>query len=93
MKKFWDWMEKKEYTNGFFICDKKYIGILIDDDTDDCIPTIQMLVGYMIEYLAEKGRFIGMASASAKDIRNDLGSFETIEKYHDRLVEEIERIK
>lgn len=87
--KFWEWMEKKEYG----VTESKR---LVERNNKIKIrfiyPTKQMLIGHMIEYLAEKGIFLGMASASAKDIRNDLRSFENIEEYHDKLVNEIKRI-
>lgn len=91
MNEFWKWMDTKEYgvPESKRLVEKRNNKIKIRF----IYPTKQMLIGYMIEYLAEKGIFIGMASASAQDIRNDLRSFETIDEYHDRLAEEIKRGK
>ena len=53
MNDFWEWMEKNEYGECEFISDREtyclYSGFKVLKR-----PPIQMLIGYMIEYLCEK---------------------------------------
>jgi len=72
MKKFWEWLGKK-YTFLYFYTDEK---------TWLAFNSKQMLIGYMIEYLSKKGKFIGMAPTSNK-------GFETIYLYYEHLKYEI----
>lgn len=55
MKKFWKWMENK-YEVDMDACIEPQIK---DSLSTYCFPTKQMLIGYMIEYLFEFGKFYG----------------------------------
>jgi len=85
MKKFWNWMKEKEYGGQIsynYDKDRKYI----NNETQQTrleLPTKQMLIGYMIEYLLTKHIFVGMPSNSDKD--------RSIEDYYKVLQEEIEK--
>lgn len=78
-KKFWEWMEKKDYghkdKDGIWITDKKGIYYMV--------PIVQMLIGYMIQYLYE-----------INDDRltlPDVGGRVDISTYYDELKKMIER--
>jgi hypothetical protein len=85
MKRFWEWMRDKALlsthelsaTSSILISEK---GVIYKDNRnnktyEEQLPK-QMLIGYMIEYIREHGRFIGMVSNKG---------FETIEEYYNRL--------
>ena len=79
MKKFWEWMERNNFCHSLIdgrAIKTKYEKIVI--------PTKQMLIGYMIEYLLiKKNIFIGMPL-----INNNLLS---VEDYYNILKKEIEK--
>ena len=83
MDKFWKWMEEREYGYIEDLGHRKRDILCIPGKIyiTGIEPTKQMLIGYMIEYLVRQ-QGVGVAIA----IRG-----ETIESYHDRLVDEIER--
>ncbi len=50
MNRFWEWMQLKNYYEG----DKdNYAYWILDGEYNFSIPTEQMLIGYMIEYLID----------------------------------------
>jgi hypothetical protein len=55
MDKFWDWMIEKEYCVAFDLRRPKARYIISDENKEDTLPTTQMLIGYMMEYLLSKG--------------------------------------
>ena len=81
METFWKWMFNKRY---YLYWKKKGINQLQDRNNDIINPTEQMLVGYKIEYLIEKGVFVCMIGAD-KNRRDNGYFFETIEEYSNRL--------
>ena len=95
MNELWKWMiEQKyafewEYSSLFKDSIKRKKVYYLVDGQSEIQPNKRMLIGYMIEYLAEHGHFLGMANATGKRIGTH--SFETIESYFDRLVHEINR--
>lgn len=87
MNKFWKWMKEKGYGEIEDLGHRvRYIitpqGYAIEDFQK------QMLIGYMIEYLAGCGIFFEMIG----DEKNRT-SFEFIGSYYDRLQNEIKNIK
>jgi len=79
MDKFWFWMGNKHYAGLF----GKYYYLIHGNYVIEK-PQKQMLIGYMIEYLAENGRFVGLASGVG---------FESIKDYYSRLEKTIENLK
>ena len=78
MDEFWKWMRKKEYN------DPQYEEYLLDTDDESISPTKQMLIGYMIEYLAEKNELTEI------EFNYDM---ESVQEYFDRIKTIIENIK
>ena len=81
MDAFWNWMTKKGYNKHRTITD--HYNPMNNGDA----PTKQMLIGYMIEYLAEKDTFIIMLREKTFSDKY----FESIEDYYDRLEKAIEQ--
>lgn len=55
MDKFWDWMTDNNYGTRYTVgINKAKIKELVDINGEQCVlPTKQMLIGYMLEYLNE----------------------------------------
>ena len=93
MKKFWEWMKSKKYGNAQLELVGTYNPVTNSYSEKSCIDTsIQMLIGYKIEYLSEKGIFIGLASGD-NERRAKGYSFEDILEYSNRLNKKIIEMK
>lgn len=91
MKEFWKWMEKKEYATDIEVFEGETMGLVLDMNGDGCVLTIQMEIGYMIEYLMENSIAVGIGTKHK--INNSDSVVESIEEYHDRLIKEVKRVK
>ena len=86
--KFWKWMVEKGYCRSS--CPSKGIETIYNEEYNSSArPTKQMLIGYMEEYLAEKGHGIGNDSTLFQRMNNG-ELFSDIR--HDQLMNEIERL-
>jgi hypothetical protein len=86
MKKFIDWLIENNY--GYL----KHNILYLNFNNTYSIPvnnsgSNRMMIGYMIEYLSLKGRFIGLESITSKN-----RSWETIDSYYNHLMTCIENL-
>ena len=71
MNKFWEWMEKKGYKSLY---GDKSSNIIENEYGQKVIPTKQMLIGYMIEYVSKHKHWKEYKSLPVMQIDVFLGS-------------------